>query len=728
MLRTRRALWVLLPLLLIVLAGTATAVTTVHTTAAISSATAGTMRAAAAPVSNRHASSGASAPLAAAPSPQPSAPASEPPIPTILPTVTTCPPGTSGPMCGLLPTGNPTAPPGAPVSGSSAPTSTAPCTGEGCIPQPGAGTSPTGSGPSNESGDSGNSSDCSWDPSTWGDCVIDGITSFFTGVVSDALNPLLKLLSNTLLTTPSLSSIPEVGQLWDTSWQLMIACYGMLILIAGIIVMAYETVQSRHSIKEIGPRLVAGFLAGSLSLWVAKEGIELANALAQGVIGNGLDASTAGTTLANMLMGSPEGTGIFIVLMLIALVGMLIVLLVTYIVRVALTILLIAGAPLALMAHALPQTEGIAYWWWKAYAAVLSIQIGQSFVLIMALKILLAPGGFTLFGLTGSGLVNVLVALALMYILIKIPFWVMGSIRGGGGRRGLIGTAIRSVLAYKTMGLLGGALGGGGKRRPSRRSSGGTPNPYAHARTTSSGQYLLPLPGLQRGKPKPPPHQRYPARGGRTVGPRRAPQGVQLSLPLGDDWPENKPVLGSDGQYRLPLDVHRVQPARPTTPNGPAPTGGQPRGRGHGGARGRQLAFQFDPYHGTRATSSGQYALPLGVTRTPRSAGPPPAPQPSPPPVMPPARGVSRAQGKQMQLPFDPYQGNRPNRGGQYPLPLDGLHRVPSTAKRSTPPPTSARTPAPGTGTDPAAGGARKRPVARQQQLPLQPRPRRKRP
>jgi hypothetical protein len=394
-------------------------------------------------------------------------------------------------MCGLLPT---SAPPTQPGSGSS-PTSTAPCTGEGCIPQPGAGTTPTGGSPSSGSGDSSSDSDCSWwDPTTWSDCISDAITGFFSGVVSDALNPLLKLLSNTLLTTPSLSSIPEVGQLWDSSWQLMIACYGMLILIAGIIVMAYETVQSRHSIKEIGPRLVAGFIAGSLSLWVAKEGIELANGLAQAVIGNGLDASTAGTTLANMLLGGKGSNSIFFVLLLIALIGLLIVLLVTYIVRVAITILLIAAAPLFLMLHALPHTEGMAYWWWKAYGAVLSIQIGQSFVLIMALKVLLAPGGFTLFGLTSTGLINVLVSLALMYILVKIPFWALGAIRGGGGgRRGLIRTAIRGLIAYKTMGLLGGVgsvlgvgrLGRSGHR--GSRSSGTSGRSSASGSTTASG-------------------------------------------------------------------------------------------------------------------------------------------------------------------------------------------------------------------------------------------------
>jgi len=38
------------------------------------------------------------------------------------------------------------------------------------------------------------------------------------------------------------------------------------------------------------------------------------------------------------------------------------------------------------------------------------------------MRVFLAPGGFTLFGPTSDGLVNLLVACSLMYILYKIPF------------------------------------------------------------------------------------------------------------------------------------------------------------------------------------------------------------------------------------------------------------------------------------------------------------------
>jgi hypothetical protein len=609
------------------------------------------------------------------------------PIPIEPVTPVPCFPGSIAPEC-LNQSAIPTpAPPSAPA--------TPPCTGEGCIPQPSTATpqpAPPSDAPSGNSGtgDGTGGDSCGLFDITG--CVGNSIDNFFQSIVTAALNPLLDLLGHTLLTTPTPDSLPAIGQLWNSSWQIMLACYGLLILIGGILVMAYGTVQNRHSVKEIAPRIVLGFLAGALSLWVASQAIDLANALAQAIVSGGVDPVSAGNALKTIVMHDVAG-GLFFILLGLVLAVLLIVLLVTYIVRVAVTVILIAGAPLALMAHALPQTEGIARWWWKAFGGCLAIQIGQSLTLITAIRVFLAPGGFQFFGPTTNGLVNILVSMALVYVLFKIPFWFLGSLRGGGGGRSLIGSLVRGVLAYKTFGLLSGRGGGAGRRpRPAKGSArgsnsggDGTSNPYVHTRTTSGGQYALPLTGLRRGKAPKPPHQRYPARGTTaSFGPRSAPSGTQLSLPLGDDWPENKPVLGRDGQYRLPLNVQRVTP--PPSPQTGAPAPGTRGQRG-----GQQMELPFDPYRGNRPTRSGQYPLPLGgVRRVPKPTAPAPA---TPPPAAPAAGG----HGRQMPLPFDPYQGNRPTRSGQYRLPLEGLHRAPAHTPppaAPTPPPTRAARPA----------------------------------
>lgn len=216
-----------------------------------------------------------------------------------------------------------------------------PCTGPGCIPQPSTSipppTEPTPGQPASPGSSDG---DCGI--TNIGGCVTNAINAFFRGIVTDALNPLLDLLSKTLLSTPAPQSLPRIGALWTTSWQIVLACYVMVVLVAGVLVMGYESVQTRHSVKEIAPRIVVGFLAAALSLWAAATAIQIANALSQAVMGEGVEASSAGHTLSNLILGSLHG-GIFIILLGVVLAGMLLVLLVTYIVRVALTIILIVG-------------------------------------------------------------------------------------------------------------------------------------------------------------------------------------------------------------------------------------------------------------------------------------------------------------------------------------------------------------------------------------------------
>ncbi|CRK57606.1 Basic proline-rich protein [Alloactinosynnema sp. L-07] len=623
--------------------------------------------------------------------------AAQPAPPTPIPTVDPgCPPGSPSPIC-TLPTVTPPRPaptglplpwpptdlppcptdvvhPGVPVGCVPAdlPTSPAPCTGEGCIPQPGATSPPTGPGATGPGQGGDGEQECGI--TAIGGCVTNAINGFFRGIVTSALNPLLELLSRTLLTTPTPESLPRVAELWDNSWQILLVSYSLLIVIAGIIAMGYQTVQTRHSIKELAPRVVVGFLAGALSLWSATKGIQIANALVAAIMGGGVDAQSAGQTLRDLVLGSLNG-GIWIIFIGIFIAGMLVALLLTYVVRVALTIILIAGAPLALMFHALPQTEGIAYWWWKAYGGCLAIQLAQSLTLITAMKVFLAPGGFTVFGPTGGGLVNLLVALALMYILFKIPFWVLSSIRGGNGRS-LIGSLVRGFLAYKTFGLLSGHRtprpansGGDNTGTSGGGGGGGAADPYANTRATASGQYVLPLAGVRRTRsatPRPTPNSR-PA--------PSPPRGRQLTLPLGDDWPENKPILGRDGQYRLPLDVQRT----PTPPAPPTSRDVRRKTRRDG----TQLRLPLDPYEGNRPTPGGQYRLPLdGIRRVPRPAAPAPAPAPT-----------TRSRVVQPELPFDPYRGNRPDRGGQYRLPLDGVARVPTPTPASVPPPAAAPRP-----------------------------------
>jgi hypothetical protein len=283
---------------------------------------------------------------AAPASPQPPTPSPTAPVPLPLPTVGTCAPNTPLPVCDL-PTQTSTPSPG----NTGTPTTTAPCTGEDCIPQPTNQPPGTGQPSNNGGGGSGGGSDCGVFDITA--CISDAINNIFQGLVNAALSPILDLIGHTALSTPTLSSLPGIGDLWNNSWGLVLAAYGFFVLIGGIIVMSHESVQTRYSIKEIGPRIPLAFIASALSLFFADKFIQLANALSLAVLGGGVDAPTLGSTLQDAVQGAQSG-GLFVILVGLVLVVVGLGLLIVYVVRIVITLILIISGPLFLMCHALP--------------------------------------------------------------------------------------------------------------------------------------------------------------------------------------------------------------------------------------------------------------------------------------------------------------------------------------------------------------------------------------
>ncbi|MDT0318570.1 hypothetical protein [Streptomyces millisiae] len=440
--------------------------------------------------------------------------------------------------------------------------------------------------------------------------VFDGITSainaFFTGLATAALNPLLELLGNTLLTTPTPDQLPHVDALWSRSWQIVLASYSVLVMAAGIIVMGYQTVQTQYSAREIAPRLILGFLASALSLFFATRMIVIANALTGAFLDPGIAPEAPRVALTDLILSSMDSSNMFMVFLALAVAGFLVAVLVTYVVRVALTTILLAAAPLALMCHALPQTDAIARWWWRAFSGLLAIQVAQSLTLVTALNVFLSSDGFTFLGTTpGTGTINMIVSLGLMYILFKIPFWIMAATRLTSGRPSLAGRLVRAYLTYKTFGLLRGgvtatrAAHSAGSMAPTRRPPSGGP-PTMPARRPGPrrppGQPLFLAPNQ---RPAPRPFHTPTAPGLPTF---QAPGGPAHPGFLRASAPSGQPTF--HGPHS---GAPRPHPNRTSAPPGPpvflAPQAGRstppPRGRPTAPVPGRPLFQQS----GTPATS-----------------------------------------------------------------------------------------------------------------------------
>jgi hypothetical protein len=250
------------------------------------------------------------------------------------------------------------------------------------------------------------------------------VNDWFRDLVTSALDPVLDLLGRTVLATPEVTGQGRVRELWGVSAGMANAFFVLFVLAGGLIVMAHETLQSRYSAKEIAPRLVVGMVAANASLALAGLAIEAANGFSAAFLGQGVEPANATGAMRLLVLSSLNGGGIFLVLVGLVAAVLALVLLAVYIIRVALVVVLVAGAPVALACHALPQTEGVAQLWWRSLLACLGIQIGQSLVLVTALRVFFDSGGRETLGLSAGGsLVDLLVVICLLWELLRIPAW-----------------------------------------------------------------------------------------------------------------------------------------------------------------------------------------------------------------------------------------------------------------------------------------------------------------
>jgi hypothetical protein len=272
-----------------------------------------------------------------------------------------------------------------------------------------------------------------------------GIDSWFRGLVTDALNPMLDLVGKTVLATPQVAGQGEVGQIWLISLGIADGLLVLFLLAAGALLMTNETLHSRYALKDALPRIVFGAIAANASLSLSGQLIAFANALSSGFLAGGVDPAQASVQLKDFILGAVAGSGIFVILLGLVAAALAVVLLILFIVRATIVLILIAGAPLMLITHALPQTDGLARLWWRGMTAALGVQVAQALVLATAMRVFFNSGGRQALGLSVTGnLIDLLVCLCLFWILIRIPFWAKDL--AFSGRRTLVGQAARTYV------------------------------------------------------------------------------------------------------------------------------------------------------------------------------------------------------------------------------------------------------------------------------------------
>ncbi len=283
------------------------------------------------------------------------------------------------------------------------------------------------------------------------------IDDWFQSMVSAAVSPALDLLGRSLLATPAVATGPRAHELWQLSLGLADGAYVLLVTIAGVVLLAHESLQVHYGVKEIAPRLLIGLVAANLSFWLSSQAIELANAASAALTGQGVDPAHVTATIKTLALAPLQPASPFTALLVGALVVLALMLAGTCVVRSLLVVFLVVAAPVMLAAHALPQTEGLARFWWRAMAACLGVQVAQALGLLLAVRVFFEADRTTVLPAGGGHLVDVMVACCLFWLLIRIPSWAARAVIEGGRRSTLVRLA-RSLIVIRTVRAVGSAV------------------------------------------------------------------------------------------------------------------------------------------------------------------------------------------------------------------------------------------------------------------------------
>jgi hypothetical protein len=276
--------------------------------------------------------------------------------------------------------------------------------------------------------------------------IIDAINAWLRDAATQLLGPALEAASKLLFQTPAFDAIPEVTNTWAVVRGVADGLFVVALCAVGLLVMTAGGYDARYTAKVLVPRVALAAIMANASLTVCGALIQLDNALVTSLLGPAPGAAIFAPLGA--LIGQ-DGSAAQLVGIAVAVAAAVLALLLVavYIGRGLVLVLLACLAPLALASYALPQTDELARLWWRAFTALLFVQVLQAALVAIAVSLVGTTDWLVQSGTTiASGLFLVVV----LYLLFRLPFaayhWALRvPISRSGALRVIATTAIRGL-------------------------------------------------------------------------------------------------------------------------------------------------------------------------------------------------------------------------------------------------------------------------------------------
>ena len=253
----------------------------------------------------------------------------------------------------------------------------------------------------------------------------------------DLLGGLLALLTSAIFLSPDVTVLPQVQTIAGKSALVVNACYILAVIVSGIVVMVAGTVEVRYGVKDLVPRLVAGFILSNFAVPLCSVLIEVANALTASMVGTAAPTNRAITMARTHIAAAvtdPE-TVIIATIIGVLVVFLFFALIFGWIVRVGVLVILAGLSPVALACYCLPYTQPVAALWWRTLLGCLGTATLQAIAFSTGIQLLIDPNSSlpALLGLPGSNIVNLLLVMAVLWTTVKIPGLMRKHVTGKGG-------------------------------------------------------------------------------------------------------------------------------------------------------------------------------------------------------------------------------------------------------------------------------------------------------
>ncbi|HVC42618.1 MAG TPA: conjugal transfer protein TrbL family protein [Candidatus Saccharimonadales bacterium] len=252
--------------------------------------------------------------------------------------------------------------------------------------------------------------------------LLTGVLSHFIATARTDLNSeLSRYLFTTVDPTGSgirpLTANPAISHLNGALALVADVLVGAVLVYASLRSIFEHSIHARYALHLVIPRVMASLVMVHGSAYFIQMAVDLNNAIGGIVqsLGGPLTMNTlpwSGSMSAatvSIIQGSQD---LFHAVFALGVVVAVVILVLSYVIRIAMLDILVVLAPLAALCSVLPDTRRYAYTWLRLFMVAVFMQAVQ----LIILRVATAVG----FG-AGSGIAESLFALAILWIVLKVP-------------------------------------------------------------------------------------------------------------------------------------------------------------------------------------------------------------------------------------------------------------------------------------------------------------------